>query len=577
MQHKRKLGIVGVGPRGLYSLENFVSALPDLTNLHILLFEKTGNFGNGQVYDLNQEETNWMNVSERILSIEMREALEVSQIHIPSFPSYQEWINKKYDKISLNIPDYYPPRSKIGNYLRERFLTFIKPLIHSKKATLISEKVENITLKSNGKLSINTDQETYDDLNEVLLTIGHQPTKLDKQIQEWSHFVSYNRGLKLYTAPYPVHDYIDDSQLTENSKIGIRGFGLAMIDVVRAIAEKFGKFVIDDKNTRACHYSTSYNISGMLIPFSLEGLPPAPKPLNAILDNGFKPTDEQLLEFESKIGNKETQQKADSTLFLIEAFSPIAAEKYHKLPHTYLTKSISIKETEHIIKEWLLDQTFQHPTLLTQHQTAAEVMQNFVDMATGKKAVSLDYCIGQVWRFCQPSIYNQLSFNSCDVNVFADIIALDESTKRYSYGPPVESMQQMLALVKAQLMSLEVVNNPKITLSSEGWHFNPENSSLIANIMIDSVLDPPKIEAVSAPIVEKLLSNNLMETIHDDLGVDTDENGYLKSSNINTKIPIALLGRLAKGTIIGVDAIAECFGDRPEKWAKEAARRFSTY
>ena len=88
--------------------------------------------------------------------------------------------------------------------------------------------------------------------------------------------------------------------------------------------------------------------------------------------------------------------------------------------------------------------------------------------------------------------------------------------------------------------------------------------------MIDSVLDSPQIKLVRSPIVRNMFDDDLIKVVHDDLGVETNEHGYLISKNTDKKIPKALLGRLAKGTIIGVDAILECFGSRPLQWAKEA-------
>ncbi|MEM1215355.1 MAG: hypothetical protein AAGJ82_06710 [Bacteroidota bacterium] len=34
-----------------------------------------------------------------------------------------------------------------------------------------------------------------------------------------------------------------------------------------------------------------------------------------------------------------------------------------------------------------------------------------------------------------------------------------------------------------------------------------------------------------------------------------------------------LLGRLAKGSVIGVDAILKCFGERKRQWAKVLTKR----
>jgi len=137
---------------------------------------------------------------------------------------------------------------------------------------------------------------------------------------------------------------------------------------------------------------------------------------------------------------------------------------------------------------------------------------------------------------------------------------LDESTKRYSYGPLIESIQQLLALINEGIKNLDFVNDPNIELSKEGWRFYLDDKSIIANMMIDSVLYYPQIRSVKSSIVQNMLADDLIKVVNDNLGVETDESGYLISENNDKKIPITLLGRLAKGSIIGVDAIMECFG-----------------
>ena len=122
-------------------------------------------------------------------------------------------------------------------------------------------------------------------------------------------------------------------------------------------------------------------------------------------------------------------------------------------------------------------------------------------------------------------------------------------------------------------MNLAWVNDPDFELSQDGWCIRSNGESIIADIMVDSVLDSPKIKSVCSSIIKKLLENDIIEAVHDDLGVSTNKDGYIKSTNVDREIPIALLGRLAKGTIIGVDAILECYGTRAQHWASKAARR----
>ena len=576
MKNERKLGIIGVGPRGLYAMECLIFRLSQKganRQLHILLFEKTGHFGNGQVYDIDQVNTNWINISERILYLNRRMPINWGGIEIPAFPSYHEWVDIDYTITPVNQPDSYPPRAKIGEYLQQRFETFIRPLLHANIVTLHKECVDTVIPMDGGVFSIKTNLNHYEPIDEILLTIGHQPTKPSEQIQQWERYFKDDQETFFFKNPYPIKNFLNCKGLTANSTIGIRGFGLAMIDVVRGIATRFGDFSILDANTQKCDYIPTADIRNLFVPFSLDGLPPSPKPLNARIDSLYEPTDGQLCIFEELIGDTATQAKANNPDFLINAIAPIVTAVFSQLPQTVDHGETGIQAIEGIVQNWLQDESYEHPIIIPIGQSAQKMMQDFVGMATENGQVSLDYCIGQVWRHCQPSIYKQLSYNACKTAVFADIIRLDERMKRYAYGPPVESIQQLLALIRAGVMTLEYVNNPEIKLSHEQWHLKNENETITVDIMINTVLDAPEIKSVNSPIVKQLLSNHIIKAIHDDFGVSTNENGYLTAKDNEADMPIALLGRLAKGTIIGVDAILECFGSRPDNWAAVAADR----
>jgi len=525
----RKIGIVGVGPRGGYSLEKLIIELVkqnSLLNIHISLFESTGNFGNGQVYDIDQNSSNWVNITERILELDQREAIDIDSLKIASFASYHDWADKDFNTLSDDTIDTYPPRAQVGEYLSQRFQSLAKPLIQSNIIALHKEQVKEVKLLNNDKIQISTNAKAYEEFDEVLLTIGHQSTELPQQIADWEKFAGDKKNINLFKSPYPVADYLHHKNLNNESIIGIRGFGLVMIDVVRAIAEKFGEFITLDEQTRSSTYQIEQKGIPTIVPFSLDGLPPSPKPLNAQIDKWFKPTEASILKFEKHIGDKKNQTAAESPRFLIEAFAPIAAGIYLDLPDIINPQNLSASAIIKLIEKWLEDQSFENSLIISRKQPAKESMKSFVEMATGEAAISLDYCIGQVWRYCQPSIYKKLSFNECSDNVFAEIIALDESTKRYSYGPPVESIQQLLALEEAGVLNLDMANDPNIKLTAEGWQFNLADQSITANFMIDSVLDAPQIKVVNSPIVENMLVDNLIKIVHNDLGVETNENGY---------------------------------------------------
>ncbi len=575
---KQKLAIVGIGPRGLYALENIVSKIAEKNgdSVHFLLFEKTGNFGNGQVYQTDQVDTNWININERILHLDQRQKVELDGLSIPAFPSYHDWAEIDASELSLESPDTYPPRAKIGQYLKERFETLAQPLLKHKIAFTYTEQVENITVLDNQKIVIETDKDTYEQIDEVLLTIGHQPTYTSKQIEKWQSYFDEHSNICLFEEPYPIKDILNCEQLTPESTIAIRGLGLAMIDVVRGIASKYGTFKITDEATKSCTYYSDYNLDTFFVPFSLDGLPPVPKPLNAKIDQLYQPTDEQLEKFRQQIGDPSIQRNATSPLFLIEAITTIIVNVFKRLPQTVDEENLEEQTINSLVKYWLKDDVYMHPLFTSRTQSVKQMMEEFVQMALNKRAISLDFCIGQVWRHCQPTIYQELSHNKCEASVFAEIIHLDERLKRYTYGPPIESIQQMIALSKSGVMNFDLANNPDIEMTSKGWKLKYKDHAVTASIMINSVLDAPQIKAVNSSVVQKLLTNERIKVVHDDFGVMTDENAYLISKETEQKLSVALLGRLAKGTIIGVDAILECFGDRPKDWANEAATKLTS-
>jgi len=569
---KRSIAIIGIGPRGSFALERLILELSKrkiLRELHILLFDAGGQFGYGPVYGLNQNDANWLNISERVLLLERRPVIKFKDFDISSFPSYHDWIGEDLTTIQSKKIDIYPVRSKLGSYLQERFQSLIIPLQKENLISLISGKIIKI---NNSNIGLTLDREDgigYENIDEVLLTIGHQPTVDSSQITEWKKFVNKNQNLSLFSSPYPLRAYLNGG-LDYSTSIGIRGFGLAMIDIMRGIANSLGTFELTDSHARHYSFSTPHSVKNLIIPFSLDGLPAVPKPLNYNLDKMFHPSEKEIISFENYIGDISIQKEAVNTDFLIEAFAPIAARVYFSLPKNNEYDSITEDVVIQIVRKWLNDDQYIHPTIVRNDLIPYRMMHDFAGMATGIHDISLDYCIGQVWRHCQPSIYEKLSYNHCIDSVVLDIVKLDEKMKRYSFGPPVDSIQQLLALVDAEVLNLNFISNPTIKLSSQGWKLSNDINTVVIKTMINSVLDAPVIKDIDSTILKNLLENNIITVVHDELGIDTDKYGFI-SSEENSNLPIAVLGRLAKGTIIGVDAILECFGNRPITWASKAA------
>jgi len=565
-----EVGIIGCGPRGLSALESlFAEAAKRNQLIKAVVIERTSQSGAGPVYDINQGKTNWLNVAERAVDVWPRPESRLMDFSIPSFPDFQEWLGFSNDNRELSKADRFPPRSKMGQYLNERFKSIATILIERGLLTSVHGEVVSAD-KENGKVVLKLLGGDCYVVDEAVLTIGHQPVELDEQLFNWQSRVSELDFPSLFTQPYPLDSILESDTITNDKIVAIRGFGLAMIDLVRALSEGFGgKFQVSDELKREMKYIPSGKEPYSIIPFSLDGLPMAPKPVNKEIDAPFLPSELELQEYKSKVTSAiSSEQQPETVDFLIDAIAPLIAKKYGSPMMNALEHNYTVEEIKGIAEEWLKDADFEHALIMPLNNPVVETMEGFADMATGFENASLDFCIGHVWRHCQPTMYKLLSFSSLSDEVIAKIVALDERLKRYSYGPPVDSIRQLLALEKADLLNLGFVDNPSIALHAGGWQLEYNGKSVVAHIMINSVLDAPQIEKVASPLAKGLINESKVEAVHDELGIRTREDAVIKFKNKDFDFPLAVLGRLAKGTIIGVDAIAECFGVRSQLWAE---------
>ncbi len=564
--------IVGCGPRGLSSLESLMAALAKSnTQIEIqgYIFEPQKYPGAGWVWDLDQVDSNWMNISDRALcNLKGREEIEMPNFTIPTFPSYIDWMKSNRDHILAEEKDDFPPRRVMGTYLNERFNSIFSVLETHKLFQLIKAEVKDINYQEDRLVVIDEFDNKFL-CSECLLSIGHQSTFDDDQIKKWKVYANNN---KLLLVDNPYNFNIND--IKHEDKVAIRGFGLAMIDVVRMLTvEKGGVFKSGGTEGKLLFIPSEKSVQ-KIASFSLDGLPMVPKPLGYDVDRHFEVTEEQERQFEKAVRRAlKAATKLSNLDFLLDPFSEIAAEKY--ISHPAVAFQTNVDTIKQIIKEWLLDMSYSHPLILNTQLPTYDYMQNTVSMALGHAPPSIDFCVGQVWRHLQPKMY--VVFSHCDLRdeLMEKVIALDESTKRYSYGPPVESIQQLIALTEAGVLDLSFTKDPDIKCADLGWELSLHGKNEKYNVMIDSVLDAPKLVDIDSGLIIKLKQNDVLTPVTTDLGVQTHKDGVVELSNAVKNVYLSILGRNAKGSVLGVDAILECFGPRIEDWASGVITRLN--
>ncbi|WP_458792851.1 FAD/NAD(P)-binding protein [Yoonia sp. MH D7] len=373
--------------------------------------------------------------------------------------------------------------------------------------------------------------------DEILLSQGQPETTPDKQLQRWTKH-AHAHALTLMPA-YPVNALIAAAADWNGKTVAVRGLGLSTFDVLRALTEGTGGTFSQGK------YTPSGNEPRKILPFSLNGQPPAAKPATAALDAKFDPlpTETRALQHAIEKGPVETICTA-----LIE-------------PTLRILQAHNDAKTAQDITRWLAVEREDPGAQNT--RTAYQSLTAFIAMAHGRISPSIGYVIGQIWRKWQTEIRDGFNTAGHPPDTAAAIIAFDEGLKRYSYGPPVSAAEQLLALIDLGLVTLGKVDDPAIMPTPDGWSLSENDDETLAHVMIDAVLPAPCLHDVSDPLLCGLQDAWHMAAVTDDLGAQITCDGHLTHSR-----DAGMLGRLTLGSVIAVDSLHDCFGSKPAKWAQ---------
>ncbi|GEQ84539.1 hypothetical protein ULMS_00470 [Patiriisocius marinistellae] len=567
-----KIAIIGFGPRGLACLENLVLELSSIkTKLepHFLIYEISSHLGTGKAWEINQPKTNYINISDHALqNLKGREKMLFNTIEIPSFPSYITWC-KLQDKIQ-NIDqdeDVYPPRSQMGQYLNERAKSIYNILKKENFLTIYKERVTEVSFK-NSVVTVKSEKSTVN-VEECLLTIGHTPVKDSDETKE---FKAHSNQKHIIYIDNPYEEKIAIEEL-KDAIVAIKGFGLSMLDVARQLTNyKYGEFK-EKQGSNYLQFIPEKGCVKKIIPYSFDGLPCVPKPYGRKVDSSFEPSISQQNWFELTLKNKLLQpEKIDNCDFILKAFSHVAATIYS---HNSSNK-VSVTKLEAIANKWLQDTSTAHDLILDTTLPTVKYMKQTVEMAWGNIEPTLDFHIGQVWRHLQPIMYRLFAFSGVSGDVIKQLIDIDQEVKRYSYGPPMESILQLIALHEAAILDLNYVNDPNVDIVESGWEITKNDTSVTAIMLCNSVMDAPVLQQTDSSIFKKLIEEKLIQPVHKDLGIKTNPDATIipakKHKNI---IPIAVVGRNTKGSIFGTDAILECFSPETHDWERGVVARVS--
>jgi len=579
MEKVLQIGIVGTGPRGLVALERLIAEMARAQTdgaIKLTLFEASTYPGCGPNYALDQPRCNQLNVPFREIPMPPRSSVD-GDVHYDAFPSFQQWYKQRHD-VADSSKDFFPARADIGRYLQERFQSVVNvnPLV----VKVICEKVVAAE-RCGGQWHLRTKNSVQlFKLDDVLLAIGHQPTNQDQNLERWIEHSVESSNAELYLEPYPNQPLTDSDRIDSESVVALRGMGLSMIDIVKCLTVgRGGTFSVTDPARLTMQYRSSGREPKRIVPFSLDGQPMAPKPVNAAIDSHFDVPDATISALETALNVDETKFTGnDLHDLLIHWASKIASVKYveqaDQVSATTDKQEIDVGAIEKLAASWLHDGSVCHASITDTTQSIGQIMQQFLDMAMGNRRPSLDFCIGQVWRKLQPTFYDCLRFRQFDAEVIAPAVALDQRMKRYAFGPPAEAIAMLITLREIGVLVFKIADDPDVEVTDTGWKLRDGKDSVEANIMINTVLDQAQLTETNSELVIQINNQGYTEAVHESLGAKAMRDGSLIRGGKPVE-GLTATGRLILGSVFEADALLACFGDDMTTWARGVMARRS--
>ncbi len=539
-----RCAIVGLGPRGLGAIEALIVAMAGSgITTRIDGFDPVEWAGSGPNFLPEQTSQCLLNIPTREVDIAPAPALKLS------IGDFEGWLANPAER------DCFPTRARLGEYLAERFSQVVNSRPHGLVINRHTARIIDLDSCDEG-LFLTSETERYGPYDEILLTLGQPETKPDDQMSRWlSHAAKCGAEVR---PAYPDRKLLEYARNWAGRTIAIRGLGLSTMDVLRLLTVGLGGAFSDGR------YIRSGQEPARILPFSLDGQPPVPKPVNEDLDQRFDITSAEADAFAAALGTAITGAPSDALDMICGGLVE---------PATRILHATGGQASVIAVKDWLATER-ENPGA-QETRPPVEALRANIAIASGEVAPDVGYVIGQIWRKLQNVLRGGFNPTAIDTDTAAAIIGFDEGLKRYSYGPPLRSAQELVMLVEAGLVSLLVADDPDIELVGGGWRFREGDAELDSSVIVDAVIPPAILESLTEPLFLKLQEKGFVSALPDGLGLRTEPDGRLLGPHGKASPRPSLLGRMAIGSVIAVDSIHDCFGASAKRWANGVRSRRS--
>jgi len=609
-QEAFRIAIVGGGPKGLYGLERLTAQLAEQARLaddapdvpvEIHIFNRTPFFGAGDVYRPDQPEfllinfcigniTQWID--------------ELPPPAVPAPRSLTDWLQHCH-RPPLRVTEHdFVSRACVGRYLEDGFQAIVDHLPSGVRChRFVGEVVDVVPVDEGYQLALahagTPAQRPRMSYQRVLLATGHPRPLVSRTGNDLRAFCRRHPASVFVPFIYPVSERL--AAVPADSTVVIKGMGLTFVDAVLALTEGRGGKFERDRAEEPLRYSPSGAEPAVMLPFSRSGLPmhprgpawgPPPRPLLLFNDAKIASLRQSApggqLDFETELwpllrremliafyGVLLRQQGTDLDLNALEGASlERQIERVHG-DHPHAPRFTPEAFLDPLAKTSSADHQDHHRFVLDYLTTSLIEARSTEQCSPWMAAVA-------VWRDATP--------------VFGELIrtrglrpsgqrAFDQGYRsplnRVSFGPPIVSMEKILAVARAGLIDFGMSRDTRLTLDDKAGSFRLDSAytarGALASVLVDARIPKVSLQRESARLYQNLRRRRLVQPYDRSGQYDEDQyrpgcmalsaEGYVIDAKGRENRAIAATGTPTEGVTYDNDSLSRTRNNFVSRWA----------
>lgn len=585
-QEKTRIGIVGLGPKGLYGLERLLANLQQAEipiPVEIHLFNKSDSFGAGDIYNPSQPSFLKMNYVNGYINMWPETLPKPS---VPDPKSYVEWLDDHREEFPNASETTFSSRATVGRYLSDGFEALIDNCPAQVSIIKHVGEVEKV-LNERDAFSViyeslhKSESIEIQNLSQLLVATGH-PCVNDDSLTQLENHIDFI---------YPVEKKL--KSILPGSKIAMKGMGLTFIDAALALTEGRGGTFLNEKNGKIKYVKSGLEPEKMY-PFSNSGMPIIPRG-NTFGKTSIVPfyfTRESVHKLSQNQGKLDFEQ--DLLPLIIQDFkvvyysrlfanhglefllSPnfskveIEIEKFHKqYPdqpkfdfHEFLEGSISEENLNQNTLEWI-QMSIQEAELGIENSAFAAVEDTWRHLSDTFNDL---YCFGGLNPSSQEKFLK--AYSGC--------------LNRITYGPPIENMKKIEALAKADLIDFSFSQNPEVLTSDNEIQLKSSHDNIQVDFLVDARIPRVNLNHCAGPLYQSMLDQDLIVPFTNKLDGHPDfspgclainRKGQAIDSTGKTNERITFTGTPTEGMTYDNDSLSRKRNDFVSIWAKTLVQK----